>query len=300
MTYLALAFLGSLKGLYASENHNPSFEQPLAKRGGDKATDNGYLVFESLKGQEEISRYTTQSILDRYFLEICFLRKLEVDGHQVAGLEKIIACRLDSLVPLAENSEPSPREAALAVTVYLADVTMFFKAADSGAIADECMKLLRGRENALVAVPLYYYAKYIGGKILNAPTSVDVDQYIRLACECYFNSNAPTAPKDVLGNKGVPWVQFAVKPSIRIAWPKMHVITPKTSTFMGVSVSPIVKIERANINIRGIYSMFPESEVTTFDLSKLGMKKEQIVSTKAFWVDPDGNKQVMAIELERE
>ena len=64
-------------------------------------------------------------------------------------------------------------------------------------------------------------------------------------------------------------------------------------------ISPKVKIERDNIVIRAKAVLSEKPATTTFNLSKLGMKQEKASSAKAFWVEPDGTKKQLEIELKQ-
>ena len=61
-------------------------------------------------------------------------------------------------------------------------------------------------------------------------------------------------------------------------------------------ISPKVKVDGSNILISAKAVLSKRPDETTFNLSKLGMKKEQASSAKAFWVNPDGTKQELELK----
>ena len=98
------------------------------------------------------------------------------------------------------------------------------------------------------------------------------------------------------GSRNVPLSNFSTNPIVQVKWPRMTLTIPPSNAVSVGSVSPKVKIEGDNILIEAKYILRQKPATTTFDLSKLGMKKEQASSAKAFWVDPDGTRQPLKIE----
>ena len=75
-------------------------------------------------------------------------------------------------------------------------------------------------------------------------------------------------------------------------------IPPSNAASVG-SVAPKVKVEGDSILIEAKYVLRQRPATTTFNLSKLGLKKERASSAKVFWVNPDGTKKELAIESKK-
>jgi hypothetical protein len=93
---------------------------------------------------------------------------------------------------------------------------------------------------------------------------------------------------------------YGRKPTVKIEWPNMLLSVadggfPSSTLY----ISPKVKVEGDNILIKAKAVFSKKPEETTVNLSKLGMKKEQVPSAKAFWVDPDGTKHPLEIEIKK-
>lgn len=100
------------------------------------------------------------------------------------------------------------------------------------------------------------------------------------------------------GSSNVPLSDFfGLKPSVEIVWPRMTLTIPTNYPSSLAYISPRVKVEGDSILIKAKYVLRQKPATTTFNLSKLGMKKEKISSAKAFWVNPDGTKKQLEIEL---
>jgi hypothetical protein len=93
---------------------------------------------------------------------------------------------------------------------------------------------------------------------------------------------------------------YGHKPTVKIEWPNM-VVSVSGGGFPSseLYISPKVKIEGDNILIKAKSVLSERPEETTFNLNKLGMKKEQVPSAKAFWVDPDGTKHPLEIQFKK-
>lgn len=95
----------------------------------------------------------------------------------------------------------------------------------------------------------------------------------------------------------VPLGDLSTNPTVRIEWPEMTLTIPPSNAASVGSVSPKVKVEGDHILIEAKYIMRQKPATTTFNLSKLGMRKEKVFSAKAFWSNPDGTKKQLEIEL---
>jgi hypothetical protein len=95
----------------------------------------------------------------------------------------------------------------------------------------------------------------------------------------------------------VPLSDLSTNPTVRIDWPEMTLTIPPSNAASVGSVSPKVKIEGENILIETKYILRRKQATTTFNLSKLGMKKEKASSAKVFWLNPDNTKTQLEIEL---
>ncbi|MEI6394026.1 MAG: hypothetical protein WCT12_23350 [Verrucomicrobiota bacterium] len=102
------------------------------------------------------------------------------------------------------------------------------------------------------------------------------------------------------GSSGnVPLSDLSTNPTVRIDWPQMTLTIPPSNAVSVGSVSPKVKVEGDSILIEAKYILRQKPATTTFDLSKLGMKMEKVSSAKAFWLNPDGTKKQLEIELKQ-
>ena len=97
-------------------------------------------------------------------------------------------------------------------------------------------------------------------------------------------------------SQNVPLTDFSTNPVVQINWPEMTLTIPPSNAASVGSVSPKVKVEGDNIFIEAKYILREKPATTTFNLSKLGLKKEKASSAKVFWVNPDGTKQALGIE----
>jgi hypothetical protein len=93
---------------------------------------------------------------------------------------------------------------------------------------------------------------------------------------------------------------YGRKPTVKIEWPNMVVsVSEKSFPSPILYISPQIKVDGDNILIKAKSVLSEKPEETTFNLNKLGMKKEQVPSAKAFWVDPDGTKHPLEIEFKK-
>jgi hypothetical protein len=99
------------------------------------------------------------------------------------------------------------------------------------------------------------------------------------------------------GSGNVPLSDFSTNPTVRIDWPQMTLTRPPSNAASVGSVSPKVKVEGGNILIEAKYILRQKPATTTFNLSKLGMKNEKASSAKVFWLNPDGTKKQLEIQL---
>ena len=90
---------------------------------------------------------------------------------------------------------------------------------------------------------------------------------------------------------------YGHEPTVKVEWPNMslsmsNVVFPSSTLY----ISPKARVDGSDILIsaKAVHSKKPEE--TIFNLSKLGMKKEQVTSAKVFWVDPDGTKHPLKIQ----
>lgn len=175
-------------GAESEQNSSRERNDTRAEDAYENAIGSMIAFFTSLNKQNDISNYTTESVFARFDCELLALRKVQKDGQELVALENLVKERLDCVVFFAEHSQQSPRNAAVAVACYLKNIKTFLHTVDRGAVADECVRLLEDRKNALIAVPLFYYAKYIGGKAISEPTNINADKGLRDACDVYFRN----------------------------------------------------------------------------------------------------------------
>lgn len=102
------------------------------------------------------------------------------------------------------------------------------------------------------------------------------------------------------GSSGnVPLSDLSTNPVVQIDWPQMTLTIPPSNAASVGSVAPKVKVEGDSILIEAKYVLRQRPATTTFNLSKLGLKKERASSAKVFWVNPDGTKKELAIESKK-
>ena len=100
-------------------------------------------------------------------------------------------------------------------------------------------------------------------------------------------------------SRNAPLTHFPTKPTIQIRWPGMVLTIPHSFVVSELNISPKIKLEGDDIIVHARYVRITEPEATTFtfNLAKLGMTEEKASSAKAFWLNPDGSRQPLEIEV---
>ena len=97
----------------------------------------------------------------------------------------------------------------------------------------------------------------------------------------------------------MPLSHLSTKPTVQVSWPQLLLTIPYSVAVSELCVVPKVKVVGTNIEVRAAYAYTGKPQTTnfTFNLPKLGMKKEAASSATAFWLNPDGTRQPLSVQI---